>query len=120
MAYEDGFKRASNSNEYVDVLVYHLDVLTMKYRAFIEEKANLRYDENLFTEYLSEEVTILSLILPKLKGGGKRTEALYNEMKAYEPWLKDILIPRVRERDKVFELHRLIGEAYEILGLSQL
>lgn len=120
MPYDDGIKRAEGSDEYRDILIYHLDVLTMKYRDFIQEKANLRYDEQLFTDYLSEMVTILGLILPKLKGGGKKTEKLYAEMKVYEPWISDILIPRVDERDKVFDLHRLIGEAYETLGLSTL
>lgn len=118
VAYDDGIKQTTGSSEYRDILVYHLDVLTMKYRDFIQEKANLHYDEQLFTEYLSEMVTILGLVLPKLKGGGKRTEVLYKEMKTFEPWISDILIPRVQQRERVFELHRLIGESYEALGLS--
>lgn len=114
----DQVKQADGSNEYADILIFHYDVLTMKYREFIQEKANLRYDEQLFTDYLSELVTILRLILPKLKGGGKRTEAIYNDIKVFEPWVKDILIPRVNERDKVFDLHKIIDEAYDVLGLS--
>jgi hypothetical protein len=118
VAYDEGFKRAEGNEEYRDILVFHYDVLTMKYREFIQEKANLRYDEQLFTDYLSEMVTILGLILPKVKGGGKRTEALYDQLVTFEPWISDIIIPRVQERDRVFDLHKLIGEAYEILGLS--
>lgn len=116
--YEDGVKRAPDTSEYADILVYHYDVLTMKYREFIQEKANLRYDEQLFTDYLSELVTILKLILPKLKGGGKRTEAVYNEIKEFQSWTVDILIPRIQEREKVPDLHRIVDDAYDVLGLS--
>ena len=110
--------KQADTNEYADTLAFHYDVLTMKYLRFVQEKANLRYDEELFTEYLSELVTILRLILPKLKGGGKKTEAIYDEIKGFEPWIKEILIPRVQERDKVFDLHKIIDEAFDILGLS--
>ncbi len=114
----DNIKQADTTNDMVDILLFHYDVLTMKYNAFIQEKANLRYDEQLFTDYLSELVTILRLILPKLKGGGRKTEEIYKQIKEFEPWIKDILIPRVEERDKVFDLHSIIDEAYDVLGLS--
>lgn len=117
MSQNDG-KRGFESGDFIDILLYHYDILTMRYNRFIEEKANLRYDEQLFTEYLSELVTILRLILPKLKGGGKKTEAIYEKVKPFEPWTKEIMIPRVFEREKVFDLHSIVDEAYDILGLS--
>lgn len=113
-------KQAKGYSEYHAILIYHYDILTLKYRDFITQKARLTYDDDIFTEYLSEAITILSLILPKLKGGGKRTENLYERIKRFEPWISDILIPRVTKQEEVFELHTLLGEAYELLGLSDI
>lgn len=117
--FDSEFKRADETPGYKDDLVGDFRELNKGWRFFLDEKAKLHYDEELFTECISLMVVIVAQILPKLRGGGAKTEALYNEMKPYERWLDDIMIPKLRERDKVGLLYKLIVRGYDLLGLTQ-
>lgn len=120
MQYDSEFERSENQHEYRADLVQYLRELTKGYQFFLEEKAKLHYDEELFTECIAYMVIIMSHLLPKLEGGGKKTEALYKELKAFEPWMDDVMIPKLKEREKVGDLYKIILRAYDMLGLSAL
>lgn len=119
MNYEE-FSRAEAKPGYGEDLLEYLRELTRAYTFFMEEKLKLHYDEELFTECIASMVVIMSHLLPKLEGGGTKTEKLYKEMKTYEHWMDDLMIPKLKEREKVNELWRLILKSYDTLGLSSL
>lgn len=106
--------------EYSGILIKKLDDLTEIFQQYHETKAKLRYDSNLLSELISIELVILSHLLPKLNGSGQKAKALYDEMNKFRPWLTDIMIPQIKEPDKVQDLFELILKAYDLLGLSSL
>lgn len=120
MPFDSEFERSDDQHEYKKDLVGYLRELNQGYRYFLEEKAKLHYDEELFTECISLMVIITAQLLPKMEGGGKKTEVLFMALKAYEPWLDDVMIPKLKEREKVGELYKIILRAYDMLGLSAL
>lgn len=120
MQYDAQFERSENQPQYRMDLIQYLRELTKAYQFFLEEKAKLHYDEELFTECIAYMVIIMSHLLPKLEGGGQKTEKLYAEMEKFEPWLDDVMIPKLKEREKVGDLYKIIIRAYDMLGLSAL
>jgi hypothetical protein len=124
MPYDSEFKSAEeNVRTYGDDLRKYLDKLSEAIELFNDERMELRYDEELFTDCIGAEITIVAHILPKLEGGGDKTKSLYAEMKVYEPWLDDVMIPKMKEKDRVvsvMNLYRLILRAYDMLGLTPL
>jgi hypothetical protein len=120
LSFDSEFQRPDSFPAYRDDLAGYLRELTIGYKFFLEEKAKLHYDEELFTECIAYMVVITSHLLPKLEGGGSKTERLYNELKVYEPWIDDIMIPKLKERSKVNDLYKIILRCYDILGLTPL
>lgn len=121
MDYDSEFERSDEEqNSYLKDLQRYLRELNLGYRFFLEEKAKLHYDEELFTECIAYMIIIIAQLLPKLEGGGAKTEKLFKELKVYEPWMDDIMIPKLKEREKVGDLYKIIIRAYDILGLSPL
>jgi hypothetical protein len=121
MPFDSEFQRADGGVQtYGDDMRKYLRDLSDAYEFFIEEKMKLHYDEELFTECLASMITIMSHLLPKLSGGGTKTERVYRELKTYEHWMDDVMIPKLSERGRVTELYKLILEAYDLLGLSSL
>lgn len=121
-AYEGEMRRAEITPTFRDMMVDHLDLLIMYHKEYTDAKLRLNYDEDLFTCFVSELLEITRQLLPKLEGGGKRTERLFKEFCEFKTWLKDPLIPKVQqeERERVERLYDLITEAYHVLGLSPL
>lgn len=124
MPFDSEFQRAEVSERtYGDDLRKYLDKLSESIELFNDERMELRYDEELFTDCIGAEITIVAHLLPKLEGGGTKTESLYKEMKLFEPWLDDVMIPKMKENDRVvsvMKLYKLILRAYDMLGLTPL
>ena len=120
MEFSPEFNRAEGRRGYSDDLLEMLQELTRAYQFFMEEKLKLHYDEELFTECIASMVVIMSHLLPKLEGGGVKTERLYKEMKKFEAWIDDLMVPKLKERERVNDLWRLILKSYDTLGLSTL
>lgn len=120
--YEGEMRRAELTPSFREMMVDLLDLLIMGHKEYNDAKLRLNYDEDLYTNFISFMLEITRQLMPKLEGGGKKTERLYQEFCKYKPWLKDSLIPKVNqeEREKVEDLFDLITEAYHVLGLSQL
>lgn len=118
--YDSEFKRAEEAPDYRNDLIADLRELNQGWRFFLDEKAKLHYDEELFSECITLMVVIIAQLLPKLEGGGAKTEKLFTLMKPYEKWLDDVMIPKLREREKVGELYKLIIRGYDLLGLTQI
>jgi hypothetical protein len=114
----DEFKRSDELPQYRDELIYKLMDMTDVYEMYMEEKGKLREDEILRNELLSRMIGLLTHILPKLEGGGDRTSDLYMEAKKYEPWIKDIWIAKIQQKDKIDDLYLLLIRAFDKLGLS--
>lgn len=112
--------RAEGIQQYSDILVRKLDELTEAFQIYYETQAKLHYDSHLLSELISIELVIISHLLPKLNGSGQKAKALYDEMNKYRPWLTDIMIPQIKETDKVQDLYDLILKSYDLLGLSPL
>jgi len=112
--------RAEGAQQYSDILLRKLGDLTDIFQSYYETKAKLRYDNNLLSELISIELVIISHLLPKLNGSGQKAKALYEEMNKFRPWLTDIMIPQIKEPEKVQDLYDLILKAYDLLGLSPL
>jgi hypothetical protein len=114
------FSRAELRPGYGEDLLEYLRELSRAYQFFMEEKLKLHYDEELFTECIASMVVIMSHLLPKLEGGGIKTEKLYKEMCKFEPWIDDLMVPKLKERERVNDLWKLILKSYDTLGLSTL
>lgn len=119
-SYDSEFQRSVSESGAKQELQSFMRRLNEGYNFFIEEKMKLHYDEELFTECIALMLTITANILPKLEGGGAKTEKMFAELKVYEPWLTDVMIPKLHQRDKVNNLYRSILKAYDLLGLSSL
>lgn len=115
-------KQAEETQQYRDMLILHLDALTIMYRDLLKSYAKITIDENLYNETLAEMVVIMNNLTPKLDGGGKRTEGLRKEFEEFDCWCDDILIPKkdVEESKKLHKLYRLILRAYDVLGVSNI
>jgi len=113
-------KRADDDVEYRDMMINHLDLLTLQYRDYVEARANLNYAEDLFTKCVSEMVVILAHLLPKLQGRGAKAQAVYAKLDVYRPWLKEILVVKTKrgERKKIGDCFDSIIDGYNLLGLT--
>lgn len=120
--YNQEMKRADDMDFFRDMMVLHLDALTILYRDLLKQYAKLSMDDDLFNETVSEMVVISNHLLVKLNGSGTRCEALIAEFEAFQPWFDNILIPKadVEEMKKIHLLFRLIIKAYDMLGLSNI
>jgi hypothetical protein len=119
-SYDSEFQRSNVESGFKQDLQGYMRRLNDGYNFFLEEKMKLHYDEELFTECIALMLTITANILPKLEGGGAKTEKMFTKIKVYEPWLTDVMLPKIHQREKVNDLYRLILEAYDLLGLSSL
>lgn len=122
-SYKSEMKRADDDAiEYRDMMINHLDLLTLQYRDYLESRANLNYAEDLFTKCASEMIIVLSHLLPKLKGRGDKSEKVYNELNKYRPWLDEILTLKTKkgERQKIGDLYNSILDGYSLLGLTSI
>lgn len=117
---EEELKQATASNQYRDILILHLDHLSILYRDLLRAYARFSLDEDLYNNCISEMIVVLDFIYPKLKGGGKRCENILKQLDEYVQWTESIMIPKLdrNERKKIHGLYKLIQEAYDILGLS--
>lgn len=120
--YSSEMKRADDAIEYRDMMINHLDLLTLQYRDFLEARANLNYAEDLFTKCIAEMIVVLSHLLPKLAGKGDKAETVYNKLNVFRPWLDEILTVKTKkgERGKVIDLYNAILEGYNLLGLTSI
>ena len=117
---EQQFKQADQSNQYRDILILHLDAMTIMYRNLIRDYAKSVKDEDIHNECLSEMVVIMDHLFPKLEGGGERTSKLLKEFEEFADWTENITIPKIHlsEDEKIHKLFKLILKAYDVLGLS--
>lgn len=115
-----GLQRAEETYQYRELLIYHLDKLTLLFGDYLANEARGTRDESLFNNMLSEMLVLVAHLYPKIQGGGKKTELLLEEFKEFVPWLEDIKKPKafLKERMKIPALFRLIIRAYDVLGLS--
>lgn len=122
-SYSSEMKRADDDAiEYRDMMINHLDLLTLQYRDYLEARANLNYAEDLFTKCVSEMIVVLSHLLPKLQGRGVKAQTVYEKLNVYRPWLKEILVVKTKrgEREKIGELYDAIIDSYNLLGLTSI
>jgi len=119
---EDQLKQATVSTQYRDILILHLDHLSILYRDLLRAYARCSLNEDLYNNCVSEMIVVLDFIYPKLKGGGQKTEELLKQLDTYITWTDNIMIPKLDkdERKKVHRLYKLIQEAYDVLGLSRI
>ena len=112
---------ANVTTQYRDILILHLDALTIMYRDLLREYARGSANERKFNDTLSEMLVIYDHLYPKLEGGGQKTEALLKEFREFEAWTENIIIPKsdIEERKKLHRIFKLILKAYDVLGLSR-
>lgn len=117
----DELKQADVKSQYLEMLILHLDELTILYRNLLIQYAKSTIDEELFDKCISETVVLIDHLLPKLEGGGDSTAELVEEFKEFEGWTNNILLPkgRVEERKKLHKAFKLIIKAYNVLGLTK-
>lgn len=115
-----GLQRAEETYQYRELLIYHLDKLTLLFGDYLSNEARGARDELLVNNMLAEMIVLSAHLYPKIQGGGKQTEMLLQEFKSFLPWITDIKIPKAypEQRKKIPELFRLIIQAYDKLGLS--
>lgn len=113
-------KQAQMTNQYRDILILHLDALTILYRNVLRDYARSALDEEQFNECLTEMIVILDHLYPKLEGGGVKTQELLEQFNEFVDWTENIMIAKtdIKERTKLHKLYKLILKAYDILGLS--
>lgn len=113
-------KQATVTNQYRDILILHLDALTIMYRDVLRDYAKSVIDEERFNECLTEMIVILDHLYPKLEGGGERTKFLLKEFDDFISWTENVMIPKINieEQKKLHRLYKLILKAYDVLGLS--
>jgi len=119
---EDQLKQATASLQYRDILILHLDSMTLLYREVLRDYAKTKLDEENFNECLTEMVIIIDHLLPKLEGSGGTAKELVSQFNEYFSWTENIMIPKVdiKERKKIHNLFKLILKAYDVLGLSHM
>ena len=119
---EDQIKQATVSLQYRDILILHLDSMTLLYREVLRDYAKTKLDEENFNECLTEMVIIIDHLLPKLEGSGNSTKRLLEKFNEYNSWTENIMVPKVdmSERKKLHNLFKLILKAYDVLGLSHM
>lgn len=117
---EAQFKQAIATTQYRDILILHLDALTIMYRELLRDYAKAVLDEEKYNNCLTEMIVIVDHLMPKLEGGGVRTEKLLKSFKEYEDWTENIMIPKaiIKERKRIHTLFKLILQAFNVLGLS--
>jgi len=117
---DEQLKQATASLQYRDILILHLDALTIMYRELLRDYAKSVLDEDKYNECLTEMVVIMDHLMPKLEGGGQGTEKLLESFSEYVGWTENIMIPKTKleERQKLHSLFKLILKAYDVLGLS--
>lgn len=113
-------KQAVVSTQYRDILILHLDALTIMYRDLLRDYAKSVLDEDKYNDCLTEMVVVMDHLMPKLEGGGQGTVKLLTKFKEYSSWTENIMIPKVEleERQKLHGLFKLILKAYDVLGIS--
>lgn len=113
-------KQATISTQFRDIMILHLDHLSILYRDLLRAYAKSALDEEIYNNCISEIIVVLDFIYPKLKGGGTKTESLLKELENYVAWTDNIMIPKLdkTERKKLHKLYKLVQDAYDILGLS--
>lgn len=114
------FKQAVVSTQYRDILILHLDALTIMYRDLLRDYAKCVLDEDKYNDCLSEMIVVMDHLMPKLEGGGHGTEYLLKQFSEYKEWSENIMIPKavIAERMKLHGLFKLILKAYDVLGIS--
>jgi len=119
---DEQFRQATSTDQYREILILHLDHLSILYRDLLRAYAKSSSDENLYNDCISEMIIVLDFIYPKLKGSGKKTEPLLKQIDEYITWTDNIMIPKLDkiERKKIHKLYKLIQEAYDVLGLSKI
>jgi hypothetical protein len=113
-------KRVDDADYFKDMMILHLDALTILYRDLLKGYAKLTLDENLFNETVSEMIVIMNHLNVKLEGCGDKTKDIVRELNEFSSWADDILIPKkdIVQMKRIHKLFRLILKAYDILGLS--
>lgn len=116
------FKRAAETNIYLEMLVFRIKDISDLYSALLTNYAKIATNEDIYNAFLSEMIVVTSHLLAKLEGGGERTRTLLNEFDEFKPWLDDISLPKINleESKKIHKLFRLILRAYDALGLSNI
>jgi len=118
---EQQIKQATVTTQYRDILVLHLDALTILYRELLRDYIKAKYDEDNFDKCITEMVVILDHIIPKLEGSaGANAPKLLEKLNKFIEWTENIMIPKSMESEKerMHTLFKLIIKAYDVLGLS--
>jgi len=117
---EPQLKQADMTNQYRDILILHLDALSILYRNVLRDYAKSVMDEDKYNDCLSEMIVIMDHLYPKLEGGGDRTKDLLKQFNEFINWTENIIIPKaqIEERKKLHQVYKLILKAYDVLGLS--
>ncbi|RLF36587.1 MAG: hypothetical protein DRM99_02485, partial [Thermoplasmata archaeon] len=92
MGTEYEIKQARITNKYRDMLIDHLDVLTILYRDLLYrniDSPGLVLDNDLFNKCVSEMCVILDHLIPKLEGQGDRNVKLLKELEEYRNWKRN-------------------------------
>ncbi|RLF50592.1 MAG: hypothetical protein DRN24_06260 [Thermoplasmata archaeon] len=123
MGTEYEIKQARITNKYRDMLIDHLDVLTILYRDLLYrniDSPGLVLDNDLFNKCVSEMCVILDHLIPKLEGQGDRNVKLLKELEEYRNWKRNPMMIKnnFENREKLHNLFNLILRSYHVLGLS--
>ena len=118
------FRPAQVTMQYRDMLITHLDILSISYHDLIErniDSRNLIIDNELFNRCLAEMIVIIDHLMPKLQGSPNvRLKDIERRFEEFYVWRKDTLglKANLAQRDMMHIYWRLIIEAYDALGLS--
>ena len=113
--------RATEIEKYKHDLLKYLDDLFMLVTNLRSKVLRGKHDEELVNATISQSVTIMSCLLPKLEGGGQEAYSLLQKFEPFRKWQYDITLPKreKNEANKIFILYDYILKAYDLLGLTK-
>lgn len=115
-------KRAIETPMYREMMLAHLDVLTVLYRDLLEDECTITINDESRNKCLAEMLVVIKHIKPKLEGSGERATKLLQLMVPFEPWIRDILTAKTEESEynRIHQLFELIVRSYDLLGWSNI
>ena len=114
--------RATATDQYSGMMRRYLDELTIIYENMMARLISNRGAEEAFNACVAKMLSIMTHLLPKIEGGGDKTQKMREEFEQYKTWIKQVQKMKINkeEMDKVPDLYNLIVRAYDKLGLTSI
>ena len=114
--------RATETDQYASMMRRYLDDLTIIYEQMMTNLISGKSSEQAVNACIAKMLSLMNHLLPKIEGGGDKTEELKNEFDKYKHWKKQVQTMKVdkEEMNKIPDLYSLIIRAYDVLGLTNI